>query len=76
MEAIKGNGFFSTYWPLMAGACITLICGAFYVYAFGMHLSDKQSVWADLGNYLGEPPRDSWRLQLLREWSHEHVEEV
>lgn len=37
----------------MAGACITLICGAFYVYAFGMHLSDKQSVWADLGNYLG-----------------------
>jgi hypothetical protein len=24
----------------------------------------------------GEPPRDLWRLQLLREWSHEQVHEV
>ena len=23
-----------------------------------------------------EPPRESWRLQLLREWSHEQVEQV
>ncbi len=23
-----------------------------------------------------EPPRETWRLQLLREWSHEQVEEV
>ena len=23
-----------------------------------------------------ESPRESWRLQLLREWSHEQVEEV
>jgi putative transposase len=25
---------------------------------------------------VAEPPRESWRLQLLREWSHEQVDQV
>ena len=31
---------------------------------------------AVIGGLITEPPRDSWRLQLLRGWSHDQASEV
>jgi hypothetical protein len=52
--------------------------------AFGTHLDSIS--WTELGQWMSclnqasnfniEPPRVRWRLQLLREWSHEQVHEV
>lgn len=37
---------------------------------------DPDDLGADCNPWAHEPPRESWRLQLLREWSHDQVDQV
>ena len=59
----------------------------FSTYAFAAMVEMKETLqhaiavrsyerYDDVGETQCEPPRDSWRLQLLRRWSHEQVQEV